>query len=985
MKVDNGKPKLRVVFDASAKTEHQPSLNETLHIGPKLQNDISTILLRFRAKAFVLTCDVRQMYRQILISPHHRQYQLIWWRFSPNDPLRVFQLNTVTYGVSSSPFLAIRTLLHLAHIEQERFPLAARALTESLYVDDIICGADSLEEASDIQKQLIEVLRLGGFELRKWSSNSPELLLDIPVNHRQVQDLPFDNDDNILRILGLQWRANADAFVFQVNPTNVSCTKRSILSQIARVYDPLGFICPLSFYAKVLIQRLWIAGSDWDDPAPEEISCQWKRFLEELPNISNLSIPRVITSPSQRDCQLHAFCDASSAGYATVIYLRITDDQDVTQVKFVMAKSKVAPVKSLSIPRLELCGAVLLSNLVEFVIHSFQNVMNITTIQAWSDSQVALSWIRSFPNRFKPFVSNRVAHIQERISPDRWRYVPSSHNPADLPSRGCLPEELLRATLWWAGPSWLSSPPDHWPAYSQPKVMDNDSTIILNASSEEKVVTLVHTSSPHVLEILLTRLSQLRKIQRTLAYCRRFDHNCRFSLDKHTGPLSDLELDESLTILVRYTQFNFFETEISLLKGGKACPKWLARLSPFLDDRGIIRVGGRLGHTTLDFPAKHPALLPKRSPLTYLIIRHIHESSCHAGVNATMYLAQQRFWILSARSIIRSTLNKCYRCFRTNPSSYQPPMANLPPSRVSASKPFSCVGVDYGGPFSIIYRRHRGAKSFKIYLCLFVCFSTKAIHIEIANDLSTEAFLGALRRFVARRGRCSQIHSDRGTNFIGAARVMNDYLHQASVGESIQWIFNPPGAPHFGGLWEAGIKSVKTHLNRVVGHQILTYEEFLTLVTQIESLLNSRPLTPISSDPKDLSVLSPGHFLTMEPLTSFPEPMITSTKLSLLSRWQLVQHLHQSFWSRWSKEYLHTLHQRAKWTNDGSPTPPTVGAVVLIKTEQCPPLQWHLGRITELHPGKDNIPRVATVMTSSGTITRPLVKLCPLPLVETCS
>ncbi|XP_024885572.1 uncharacterized protein LOC112463395 [Temnothorax curvispinosus] len=305
-------------------------------------------------------------------------------------------------------------------------------------------------------------------------------------------------------------------------------------------------------------------------------------------------------------------------------------------------------------------------------------------------------------------------------------------------------------------------------------------------------------------------------------------------------------------------------------------------------------------------------------------------------------------------------------------------MADLPLDRVRQAKPFSITGVDYAGPFPVYNRRSRGATPFKAYVCLFVCFATKAVHLELAFSLSTESFLSALRRFIARRGRCSRIYSDCGTNFVGAQRELVGCMQAASEREQIQWAFNPPSAPHFGGLWEAGVKSMKTHLKRVVGTQILTVEEFSTLITQVEAILNSRPLCPTSSDPSDLGVLSPGHFLTLEPLVAVPHPDLSPVPMNRLDRWQLVQHMHQQFWKRWHDEYLHTLQQRPKWLQSA----PTVkkDTLVLVKGENAPPLQWRRGRIVELHPGRDGVARVATVRTADGVLTRPLVKLCPLPM-----
>ncbi|XP_023312160.1 uncharacterized protein LOC108913397 [Anoplophora glabripennis] len=927
---DGDRQKLRVVFDASAKANNHFSLNDTLYPGPKLQSDINNILLRFRTHEVVFTCDIRQMYRQILIIPEHRKYQLIRWRFRSSDPIQTYQLNTVTYGINSSPYLAIRTLLQLAEEGKQTFPLASAALKNDIYVDDLVCGASSIETVLQLRNQLIALLQTGCFELRKWSSNHPMVLEDIPIAHRQQQDLNFDSDSNTtVKVLGLQWHSSSDSFIFKVTPRESLCTKRSILSEVARIYDPMGFLSPLTLFAKRLLQRLWTLGIDWDTIPPDDVQKVWSQYKLELPCLGSLRIPRQLLNTSSNSCQLHAFCDASEVGYACVIYLRLTDQTNQVSVHLVIAKSKVAPLKCLSIPRLELCAAVLLSKLVNFVLTTYQSTLTFDQVVAWSDSTVALTWIRSSPHRWKSFVANRTTFIQERLAPSCWRYVPSADNPADPASRGLLPCDVLSCSLWWAGPTFLQQPPEYWPPDSV------QTAHRMELEREEKSVVLLAQSQPSDIQDLLNQFSSLRKIQGILAYMLRFITKLK-SQNEASGPLSASERHQALLRLVKVVQAESFSHEISAIRNNRKYPKQFQHLAPFLDDNGILRVGGRLSHSDLSFSAKHPALLPRKHRLTELIIRN-------------------------------------------HPSSYAPPMGNLPQTRISQVKPFSCVGVDYAGPFPITLGKARGAKARKAYLCLFICFATKAIHLELASDLSTDAFIGALRRFIARRGRCSRIFSDCGSNFIGANRELTKYMKLSVEAETITWNFNPPSAPHFGGLWESGVKSVKTHLSRVIGNQVLTYEELNTLLIQIESLLNSRPLCSLSSDPNDLSVLTPGHLLTMEPLTSVPDPDLSHLSLNRLSRWQLIQRMHQAFWSRWKNEYLHNLYQRSKWSQYQSFKPTNVGTLVLIKDNTAPPLKWRLGRIVDLHPGSDGIARVATVRTSQGTFKRPLIKLCALP------
>lgn len=747
------------------------------------------------------------------------------------------------------------------------------------------------------------------------------------------------------------------------------------MSDLARIFDPLGFLSPLTFFAKYLIQQLWILGLDWDQEPPGEILERWNQYRSELSCLSDLSIPRCIIPESWSDCELHAFADSSEKGYAGVVYFRFGSPAGRVEVSLICAKSKVAPLKRISLPRLELCAAVLVAKLVDFVIKTYSSKILITRIFAWSDSSVTLSWIKSSPHRWKTFVSNRVSVIQELVPPDLWHHVRSSDNPADCASRGLLPRDLLKKSLWWQGPEWLTLPKENWPCRDLEDALGN-----FDVTEERKHLVLISSFvSLDSLDILLEKFSSLAKIKRIIAYIFRFLHRARSrSLN---GAFVEEELHKALLVMVKRVQHTAFSEILENIEKGKPIPKEFRKLNPFIGSDGLLRVGGRLSHSGLLYDQKHPAILPRNHRLTYLIIEEVHEKHMHPGMQTLQFLLLQNFWVLAPRRAIRHVLSKCLRCFRVRPQPFQPPMGDLPSIRVNQIKPFEIVGVDFGGPFNVTLSRVKGAKVHKAYLCLFVCFTTKALHLELASDLSTECFLAALRRFVSRRGRCSKIISDQGTNFVGAKRELNKLMQQVVESEKISWKLHPPSAPHFSGLAEAGIKSVKVHLLRVIGEQVLSYEEFYTVLVQIEAMLNSRPLCPLSSDPHDLAVLTPGHFLILEPLSSVPDPDLTHLPLNRLSRWQLLQRLQQDFWRRWHQEYLHTLQQRNKWLRKGD-VDISVGMLVLIKDEQTSPLKWRLARIIELHPGSDGVPRVATVHTTHGRVQRPLVKLCPLPVSD---
>lgn len=979
-KNDSSTTKLRVVFDGSSHIKGHKSLNEELSPGPALQNDITEILTKWRRHKIAFSADIEKMFRQIDVCPEHRQFQQILWRFDPYEDISIYRLNTVTYGTTSAPYLAIRVLRQLAEDYKNEFPKAANSLLTDSYVDDILSGADSLDDAMLLHKSLCNLLGKGGCNLRKWTTNSKDLLDFIPEDHRESsQTISFDRD-NVVKTLGIQWNTNCDTFSFKVNiDLALSATKRSILSDSARLYDPLGWLTPSTVIAKSLFKALWERGVDWDTQIPHDIEDKWLRFKADLTKLSDLRIPRWIKWAPGSKIELHSFCDASAVAYAAVVYSRVISPNGIF-VNILQAKSKISPIKTISIPRLELCGAALLARLANKVKHYLRD-LPIENIYYWSDSSTVLSWIRKSPSSWTVYVANRVAEIQRLSSPSDWSYVPTGINPADCASRGIFPQDLLENHNWWNGPEFLYKPSTSWP-----KNLSNLCTT--EEEKKPKISTNVIGKRPY--PELFSRFSKLQTLLRVTALCLRFGNNCRNPREKITHPLTLSEIGKSLTICVKLTQSIDFCDEIKMLSTNREINHSpMLKLMPFLDNNGIIRVGGRLQNSELPYDVKHPILLTKSNPLSKLIISDAHEKTLHGGLTLTLAYVNKHFWILSGTQLAKSIIQKCMKCFKYSAKASQQIMGNLPSVRLNVTRPFKHSGVDYAGPISVKSSTFRTTIISKGYICLFVCMVTKAIHLEAVSDLTTNGFLAAFRRFVSRRGHCSDIYSDCGTNFVGASKELRvlyqksrkscpeDLLQSLSL-NGTQWHFNPPASPNFGGLWEAGVKSVKFHLKRILNDRVLSFEELSTLLCQIESCLNSRPLCPLSPDPSDFNALTPAHFLIGEPTNCIPEENLLDANLSRLSRWKTIESIKQHFWKRWQNEYLSRLQARPKWLV----TKPNIktGDLVLIVDERCGPGQWQLGRIKDTHPGPDGNTRVVSVLVKDKLIKRPISKICLLPV-----
>ncbi|UYV61907.1 hypothetical protein LAZ67_1007032 [Cordylochernes scorpioides] len=971
--------KLRVVFDASTKTTTQISLNDLLHVGPKLQNNIFSILLKFRTNSVALVADIEKMYRQIRLHPDDIKYQTILWRDRKDLELQEYNLLTVTYGLACAPYLAIRTLHQIAHEVQVSNPRISKIIREDFYVDDLLTGCPTVEDAKGLIQQLIAVLGSGGFVLRKWVSNETSIIEDLPLLLRgKGEVMEFNRKESGVNVLGIQWDPSYDTL-------NISCksgpadikSKRQIVSAIARIYDPCGWLSPTTVVLKLLLQELWKLKIGWDEDIPASIQRKWNTFEREMKHFQQISIPRCIFKRNLliSNMQMHGFCDSSELAYSAVCYLRITYENNQIETILLTAKTKVAPIKKITIPRLELCAALMLAQLQSQTTQALP--FNIDEQFYWTDSKIVLAWITSESKKWQIVVANRVAKIQDLTAAHSWQYISGKQNPADLATRGIFPSCLINSKLWWHGPVWLTlDGSENIPSF----------TIDPSMGLEERSVIL-HATIAEPCPEFLSKYSSFTKLLRVMAWCKRFINITRKQPTQRLSFLTSQDLKDSLLQIVKIIQRCEFTPEINACIKNIPLPRKrkLISLNIFIDSQGILRVGGRLRHSDLDIDQKHPMLIPKDHFVTKLIVLHYHLNNLHSGTQLTLSLIRNKFWIPSGRNLIKRVLNQCLVCLKSKSKAIHQIMGDLPKNRLLPGRPFEKIGIDLAGPIQAKPMLKRSKVIFKFYIVLFVCFTTKAIHLEISSDLTAEAFLAALKRFISRRGRPTEIYLDNATNFKGASNILKERwklfkaanIQDFSAIESINWHFIPPSAPNFGGLWEAGIKSVKTILSKTMKSRLLNYEELLTLLAQIEACLNSRPLTFVSNDPNDLSALTPGHFLIGNAMRHDAES--DHSTLYLRSRWSLIQPQRDYFWNRWSCEYLHQLQERRKWRTSHPDV--NIGDLVMLK-EQNKPLQWKLARIVQIFPGEDDHVRVVLLRTHKGLLKRPITKICPLPYKE---
>ena len=1063
LKESSSTTKLRVVFDASAKTTSGVSLNDNLMLGPKVQKDLFDILIRFRFHKVALSADIAKMYRQILLDTEDKDFHRLLWKKTLSSELEHYRMTRNTYGVASAGFHAIRPLIQLAETVQE--PSAALALKLDMYVDDLLTGATSIQEAKDLQDVLIEHLATAGFQLRKWSSSESSLVECLPESYRETADIKhIESEDYYIKTLGVAWKPQQDIFTFNPKSSNNSPqSKRQILSEVTRIFDPLGLLSPTVIQLKSFIQTLWLDKLTWDEPLNRQLVQQYENLSANLSFIDKIEIPRFILDKkmdiNKTPLQLHVFCDASTTAYAAAAYIRQPTDQGTFRVQLLVAKTKVAPIRTLCVPRLELCAALLGAQLVQSIVNSLEDERFPTLdLFAWTDSTITLAWIKEHPSRWKTFVANRVAKIQNVIPAEKWKHVPTESNPADCASRGMSPQKLKDHNLWWQGPNWLCLPASAWPdseviqtkgslceakkasiaiASSVAEITQGTATpfppsfkgsqfLTMQASSslnapmgeakteedEEIRQDLEHSESssenlqvsdssisphncyPNAIIKTVERFSSFRKLVNVLASVLRFVSNIKKACYQKRKrnlqrlPKFDLiaapsagEIEKARNLIFRAVQEHHLP-EFHIFKLGKQLPQKssIRSLTPFFDEeKQVLRVGGRLANSTHQLNFKFPIIVPRQSVIAPSIIRETHLKCLHGGWQLTLSTLRQTIWIPNATRLIRSIIRQCPRCARFNSRQRQPQMGDLPQERISPSAAFTYTGLDYCGPITT------KSKNFKVYVAIFICFSTKAVHLELVQSLTKEACLATLQRFFARRGLPIAIYSDNSRTFTGAhaelelQRMLTEQgisksLQEFVAYQKIQWLTIPPRSPHFGGLWEAAVKSFKRHLMKTTGKTTLTIEDLTTLLNQIEAIMNSRPLNTPSGDPNDFPVLTPAHFLIGRPLLAVPdEEPPDQISLSLLRRFQTRQQAMNFFWKRWSQEYLTSLQQRPKW--NGEQENLKVGDIVFLNDDNSPPMMWPMAIVTKVFKGNDDVARVVEIRTRRGSYVRPVIRL----------
>ena len=936
---------LRIVFNASSKTSEGLSLNDCLLTGPSLTAKLHEILVKFRQGHYAVMADISKAFHRIIVREDDRKYLKFLWVDLSTSEIQTYQFRVVVFGATCSPYLLQETLYtHLSnHAEGIQF-------VDKFYVDNYMNTYDSEASLMEDKIKLETILDEASMPLQEWISNNS--------NFNQFYNLAVPDTQNVL---GLTWETQTDNINVSVGeklsyPEAWKFTKRQILSLVSSIFDPLGWVSPVTVRGKIFLQTLWKLKLSWDEKVSDELVQLIKPILVDFQTIDQIAFPRHVL---HNNCELHVFVDASSKALGAAAYAVSLEDR---RSNLVVSKVRVAPCREgrLTIPKLELTSLLIGARLIHYLtsLHSF------SSISLWTDSKVTISWVTSDKDIKDVYVANRVAEAQTLIQKHSISimYVPTKENPADHLSRGCTVQQL-QTSNWKHGPSWLLT--RDLPDQSSNIVSVNELTVELNPVQP----------TPPLID--LSRFSSLNKVRRVMSVILKF-------VQSPASPFEKLVRQEQLLHCPSiHAYLSNPRTNVTL-----DVKTTIKQLNLYLEN-GVIRSKGRINNAELPLDSTTPLFLPNKSHLVELLILHLHSSHLHSGLSQTLTLYRQMCWTPKIRTRVKSLLLRCVICQRVKKNTCHRPLPpQLPPERTKWVRPFHAVGVDHTGSFKVKFN----GDTCKVYICLFVCTVTRAVHLEVVNNLSTPSFINCLRRLAAAKGAPSVILSDNHRTFVSGEKFLLELQQSPEVQQylkstTITWRHQTPRSPWMGGHFERLIRVVKSCLSTSISRKLLTIEEFTTVIKEVENIVNGRPLTYQSAQSNDVPLtpaqLAWGRDLPLmpsllQPGDPFEEDLDTR---ETRNQYVLISNALERFRYRWNHEYLSSLREKHNNCCAENPTHHlAVGQLVMVKHENLRRIEWPLGVIKQLYPDPLGVVRTAEVQEGGKRYQRSITHLVPLEL-----
>ena len=950
----------RIVFNSSAPFNGH-ILNDYWAKGPDILNNIFGLHLRFREGLIAFVGDISKMFNTVHLSIFDQHvHRFLWRNMQTEREPDICVLTAVPFGDRPSGCIVMLAMKETASMMKDEYPLAYKIIDEDSYVDDILHSLDNVEDVMCAIKDVEYVLGQGGFKVKSWTISGTDNSSD------KVHLLESENE----RVLGVEWNPKYDEFRFEtkinfsaknrgvrvlpnLTKDNVDVatpeilTKRLVLSQIATVYDPLGLISPFILKGKLLMRKLisYTDGKlrklDWDDPIPQHLRNEWCEYFKELFQLENVRIPRCIkTSKTVTEPTLIMFCDASMQAYGACAYVRWKVSEDNFNCKLLASKTRVAPIKSQTIPKLELSSALLSARLRKSIINeckiNFERVIHLT------DSEIVFFQLIKDDIKLGTYVANRVIEIQEYTNTYDWLWIPTQHNIADILTRPISFNKEAEAR-WIKGPEFLYHSPKEWPTKTieQLKKVKND--------NQENINTVYLTTNCEVIGLDIIDATQFISYKKLLHI---------------TAMVLNIFKKKSFKGAINFSSHDVHVAEMRWVKHVQTelMGNWnvrFKRLGPFIND-GILFVGSRIASWMKEnWNQEAFILLPSHHIFTKLCIQSYHDQD-HSGIEATLCKIQSRFWIPHARKLLKRIKRECLVCRKVEKKIVGQSMGPTNEKRLKPSPPFYNSALDLFGPF-LIKDTVKGRTRKKVYGIIINCLVTRASYIDLVEGYDTDSLLTTLRRFISLRGFPKTIYSDYGSQMVLADKNLKDLIKDldhhklTSFGknEGLNWSFTKSAdAPWENGCSEALIRLIKRHIARIIGDNILTFGELQTALFEIGNLLNERPIGTKPGSNIDSGIyLCPNDLLLGR--SGLPAPQgIFDISNNVKSRQEFLNKITENFWKKWIQNYFHTLIIRQKWHTAVRNL--QKGDIVLVQDSNTVRGHWRLAQVSDVLPSSDD-------------------------------
>ena len=971
---------------------------------PNQLNDMWGILIRFRAHKIALVGDIKKMYNSIHTTSTEKHMRRILWRFGNKDEeFTTYGVDQVMFGDRPAATITAIAIRETAEIYKNIDEVAAEKIKEDTYVDDIATGVDEESELAVLKNNMKAILGKAGLEAHEFvrsGDNSEETLALLGSGKS--------------RVLGTGWSPPSDEFsvTVKINVSKkyrgarteqdytmedipkliaIALTRRILQGIVYSFFDVYGLVAPITIQMKIELRNLFSKDLNlsWDEPVPEEIKKTWIQVLQKVKSVERVKFRRCIKpdGPVVGKPDLIICNDASREVMCATAHVRWGLEDGSVQCFLYAAKTRVAPLRKESIPRLEMQSAVMGARLRRSI--TMNTTLEFNEITHVLDSKCTLAILHKETISLKEFMGNRASEVQKKTDVDEWVHTSSKDNIADLGTRkDATVEDVSKGSEWQDGKRWMKLSKEEWPVSKDFSGQDIPTEELITKGFIAFASSIDNVMNMYDIERFRGRsyIFLINVTARVLNVFNRRSANSKCSLKEIATPLTHRNIIAAekfcIQLSMHYTKPDFTAGKFKSLRAQ-------------IDDEGIVCVNSRANQAMQSHYGcdKFP-ILTYKDPLAYIWMQHAHNDD-HSGITKTVAKSRRKFWVIRARKLAEKIKKSCYTCRRLDKELAQQLMAPLPDSRVKISPTFYVVSMDLWGPIKIKDTVKQLTRK-KVWGVIFTCTVTRATYLDLTEDYSTDAILQTLRRFVSIRGCPGEIQSDQGSQLIAAAkdiaRLVEKWdwkpIHEWAANNKIKWTLAPAEGQHQNGLSESLIKITKRSIEHQIMNNVLTFSQLQMVLFEVANIMNSRPLGVISgSDPECPSPITPNDVILGRASSEVPQgPFDHDQSKNITKKFRFLQNLVSQWWNEWYQSVFPSLVPCYKWLQRHRNV--QVGDICLIRYRKETRATYRMGRVNEVRTGVDGLVRSVVLQYKLPnekvfrTVDRPIHGICVIVPVE---